>query len=353
MFGFRIVSFHVFTFSLVLGSHIPDIRDEGVELIREKRDSFFDRILKSIPFFHMSSPPNIMEEGQMDQYNDTDDFAADDNDGDQISSSSGGEMDTNTYHTNSLVTSSLALSAMPTKMPTAYTKKHSKSMSMSEYFSVTPTVSINSESGTENVTRSNITVASNTVQSVVSITTSMIKGDFSESVLLPSQHAVNGTFPNYSIYKRNHSTSPIARVINVSDIAKETKSNITKSKAVDGNDSTEPVIKMMIMSGESPLRIKEYGPHIIDGTGFGDNLGIQQIGEDIDVKNIRFMYASVLVPVMSGLIGALVITFGILIFRCIKRKKLKRVRYYGAKPGFGLYRLDQMGLLSDMSSDEE
>ena len=68
----------------VLGNHLPEdskLRDDGVALVREKRDNFIDRILKSIPFFHMESPPNVLEEEPVEPFDD-DDAAADDDDDD-------------------------------------------------------------------------------------------------------------------------------------------------------------------------------------------------------------------------------------------------------------------------------
>merc|ERR1719354_1051968 len=149
-------------------------------------------------------------------------------------------------------------------------------------------------------------------------------------------------------------SASVASLMSVSDEVATVGSSIATTPSVGGASSTtsgEPLLNMMIMSGEPELRLQEYGPRLPDERTFADGIG--RPGEDIEVKNIRFMYASVLVPVMSGLVGALLITFGIMLFKCVKRRRLKKVRYYGAKPGSGLYRLDQIGLLSDMSSDED
>jgi len=48
-------------------------------------------------------------------------------------------------------------------------------------------------------------------------------------------------------------------------------------------------------------------------------------------EGISFIYINVLLPIVAGITGALFITFSILLFRCCRRRKLKKVRYFGAK----------------------
>ncbi|EDO35700.1 predicted protein [Nematostella vectensis] len=69
-------------------------------------------------------------------------------------------------------------------------------------------------------------------------------------------------------------------------------------------------------------------------------------------KNVKFFYVNVLIPVSIGVIGALLIAFFVLLYKTCRRRKLKKVRYFGkAKDKQSMY-MDRMNLLSN-SSDEE
>ncbi|XP_057316389.1 uncharacterized protein LOC130657423 [Hydractinia symbiolongicarpus] len=146
----------------------------------------------------------------------------------------------------------------------------------------------------------------------------------------------SSTYPAASSVVTNTPTSPT--IIKPSSVKIEA---VTPS----ASEVIEPMIKMMIMSAE--------GPQIPNEIGYGDEIERAQTGEEAEIKNIRFLYSTIFLPVLSGLFGALLITVGIVIYRYIRRRNLKKVRYYGGKPAAGLYRLDHMSLLSDMSSDEE
>lgn len=153
---------------------------------------------------------------------------------------------------------------------------------------------------------------------------------------IPALMTSSSTYPAASSVVTNTATSPA--VIKPSPVKIEA---VTPS----ASEVIEPMIKMMIMSAE--------GPQIPNEIGYGDEIERAQTGEEAEIKNIRFLYSNILLPVLSGLFGALLITVGIVIYRYIRRRNLKKVRYYGGKPAAGLYRLDHMSLLSDMSSDEE
>jgi len=328
----------------VLGNHLPEdkLRDDGVALVREKRDNFIDRILKSIPFFHMGSPANVLEEEPVEPFDD-DDAAADDDDDDDGATPSLSSMPA-TAVTSSFVPlrSSMALSASVPISSTPWTDevKQNVVMSTDSIVSITPSMVAMIQ------TSPAILNSALKTSSVVGTTSTMETRE-----LLNSFMSANA--PVDAIL--NSTTAPsasIATLMSASGVIATSRSSIATTVSMTTDDS-EPVIKMMIMSGEPELQVQDYPSRLPDERAFVEGLGRQGVGEDIDVKNIRFMYASVLVPVMSGLVGALLITFGILLFKCVKRRRLKKVRYYGAKPGSGLYRLDQIGLLSDMSSDED
>jgi len=69
-----------------------------------------------------------------------------------------------------------------------------------------------------------------------------------------------------------------------------------------------------------------------------------------DEKNVQFFYVNVLIPVGAGACAALLIAFLVVLCRCCRRRKLKKVRYFGKAPGH--LNMDELNLLSP-SSDEE
>lgn len=96
------------------------------------------------------------------------------------------------------------------------------------------------------------------------------------------------------------------------------------------------------------------GPVLPDETHMGDGLRGSLQSEQVLYKDIGFMYSSVLVPVLSALCGALVIVFGLLVYRCLVRRKLRKVRYYGSKTNADFIKLaQQMNLLSESESEYE
>jgi len=98
-------------------------------------------------------------------------------------------------------------------------------------------------------------------------------------------------------------------------------------------------------------------PRLPDEKGYGGEVYAQapQLDEQEDhgAKGMRVVMSSMFVPVMSGLFGALCVALVVSIMKCVRRRRLKKIKYYGGKPESRLYGLDHMGLLSDMSSDEE
>jgi len=69
-----------------------------------------------------------------------------------------------------------------------------------------------------------------------------------------------------------------------------------------------------------------------------------------DEKSIQFFYTNVLIPIGAGALVALFIAFLVVLCRCCRRRKLKKVRYFGKAHG-EMY-MDKLNLLAD-SSDEE
>ncbi|CAH3150231.1 unnamed protein product [Porites lobata] len=69
-----------------------------------------------------------------------------------------------------------------------------------------------------------------------------------------------------------------------------------------------------------------------------------------DEKTVRFFYVNVLIPVGAGACTALAIAFLVVLCRCCRRRKLKKVRYFGKASGE--LDMDKLNLLSH-SSDEE
>jgi len=330
----------------VLGNHLPEdkLRDDGVALVREKRDNFIDRILKSIPFFHMSSPTNVLEEEQVEPFaNEDDDDAADDDDDDDVNTTLTPLLMSTVMASFTTVPSSVVMSANLPISATPYSDAAKQSVLMSTD-SISSTPVLVDSTPPSSLPTTEMIQTTPAIFNSVAMTSAMSTGELLESFM-----SANAPPTDAGRNSTSAQSASIASMMSVSGVVAASPSSIAST--VSAFDDTEPVIKMMIMAGEPALRVQDYGARLPDERGFSDGIGRND--EDIDVKNIRFMYASVLVPVMSGLVGALLITFGILIFKCVKRRRLKKVRYYGAKPGSGLYRLDQIGLLSDMSSDEE
>ena len=46
---------------------------------------------------------------------------------------------------------------------------------------------------------------------------------------------------------------------------------------------------------------------------------------------MRVVLSSMFVPVMSGLLGALCVALVISIMKCVRRRRLKKIKYYGGK----------------------
>ncbi|XP_065661365.1 uncharacterized protein LOC100211932 isoform X2 [Hydra vulgaris] len=99
--------------------------------------------------------------------------------------------------------------------------------------------------------------------------------------------------------------------------------------------------------------ISDMNIRLPDENGYGNSLESKEKDKENKDKNFRYLYSYIIIPIMSGVIGALTITFVILLYNCIKKRKLKKVRYYGAENVSDFYRLDQINLLSTSSSDED
>ena len=59
---------------------------------------------------------------------------------------------------------------------------------------------------------------------------------------------------------------------------------------------------------------------------------IDQIISNYPLQNVRFFYVNVLIPVGAGACAALLIAFLVVLCRCCRRRKLKKVRYFGKVP---------------------
>ncbi|XP_015768498.1 PREDICTED: flocculation protein FLO11-like [Acropora digitifera] len=68
------------------------------------------------------------------------------------------------------------------------------------------------------------------------------------------------------------------------------------------------------------------------------------------IQSIQFFYTNVLIPIGAGALVALFIAFLVVLCRCCRRRKLKKVRYFGK--AHGEMSMDKLNLLAD-SSDEE
>ncbi|XP_002154996.1 uncharacterized protein LOC100211932 isoform X1 [Hydra vulgaris] len=121
--------------------------------------------------------------------------------------------------------------------------------------------------------------------------------------------------------------------------------------------SSTPVVNQSrftnIHSDFSVNWISDMNIRLPDENGYGSSLESKEKDKENKDKNFRYLYSYIIIPIMSGVIGALTITFVILLYNCIKKRKLKKVRYYGAENVSDFYRLDQINLLSTSSSDED
>jgi len=59
---------------------------------------------------------------------------------------------------------------------------------------------------------------------------------------------------------------------------------------------------------------------------------IDKIILNYPLQNVRFFYVNVLIPVGAGACAALLIAFLVVLCRCCRRRKLKKVRYFGKVP---------------------
>ena len=72
----------------------------------------------------------------------------------------------------------------------------------------------------------------------------------------------------------------------------------------------------------------------------------------VSKKRMHFIYINVLLPLASGLLGALFIILLIMLYKCCRRRRLRTVKYFGGKPNVDFMKLAQeMNLLPDSDSD--
>jgi hypothetical protein len=277
IFAIPIILVSGYCIPTVLGNHLPEdkLRDDGVALVREKRDNFIDRILKSIPFFHMGSPANVLEEEPVEPFDD-DEAAADDDDDDDGATPALSAMPA-TAVTSSFapLRSSMVLSASVPISSTPWTDELKQSVVMS----TDSIVSITSSPSTAAMIQTSPAILNSVEASLVVGTTSSSMGT---RELLNS--FMNANAPMDAIL--NFTSAPsasIASLMSASGVMAPSRSSIATTVSMATDDS-EPVIKMMIMSGEPELRVQDYGARLPDERGFVDGLGRQGVGEDIDVK---------------------------------------------------------------------
>lgn len=279
----------------VMCNHIPsEDRNEsdGVELIREKRgDSFLDRIMKSIPFLHMSSPPNILEEEPIDRIDDDDNDDGDDDDDDDEDKSMTSEnvptflptvglsdVPTSVLTKASTTMSSTAtiLSATSVQTATLFSSNSSTHIvSISESIdSISTTVSIVSTTSTSEMIK---TTPAQTSIIIVTPSVADIKSLAPDSFMnspFTSSAASNAMLNVTSLFTYPLSASHVSPMqISSSGILPSGVPKMAATPLVEKVDE-EPVIKMMIMSGESPMLVHEYGGRLADERGFGDELGM-------------------------------------------------------------------------------
>lgn len=343
MFFYFIVLFIYLTHGHLLPE--DSLTDNEEQLNREKRDNFLDSILKTIPFFNPTAAEQQEEEEPVDP-----------NDDDVIitpllsslstsPSTSLVSMTTTTVNTSSSIVATSAgitLSATIVPSPTLFSSLISSNISVlqTSTFKSMLTVSSSSYNMSSSIRITPRLAISSTSLSMTSVPSSIFRVNVSRSTLMTVKES-----------ETSHTKLPSLTYPSVKSVAKlfASASQVTSSIRMSASttsparEASETIISMVIMPAEAGLPNEK---------GYGDQLDLD-VRSDKDMKNIKFIYRNVLIPIMSGIFGALLITFSIIIYKCVRRRKLQKIRYYGGKSTAGLYRLDHMSLLSDDSSDED
>lgn len=344
MFFYFIVLFIYLTHGHLLPE--DSLTDNEEQLNREKRDNFLDSILKTIPFFNPTAAEQQEEEEPVDP---NDDYVIITPLLTSLSTSPSTpivSMTTTTANTSSsiLATSAgITLSATIVPSPTLFSSLISSNISVlqTSTFKSVFTVSSSSYNRSSSIRITPRLAISSTSLSMTSVPSSTFRVNVSRSTLMTVIES-----------ETSHTKLPSLTYPSVKSVAKlfASASKVTSSISMSASttsparEASETIISMVIMPAEAGLLPNEKG--------YGDQLDLD-VRSDKDMKNIKFIYRNVLIPIMSGIFGALLITFGIIIYKCVRRRKLQKMRYYGGKSTAGLYRLDHMSLLSDDSSDED
>lgn len=302
---------------------LPDelLTDDAEILEREKRDGFFERLFKTFPLFKQDDEKDDEPQDEIELA--VPDFIMPNLEVKLAEKSSSIPPILSTMRSSALFSSPTSAQSMT---PT---------MTRQSFFTSTPSL-------VTSTSRLNST-SSLIMTSTLSITKS------SESTNMPSTSVdatsvVSSLFSTMQPPAALHTSIPQATVFSSS-----INSSIQPTTSVKPRSSTYK---------NGPIYDLEFvlaAPRLPDEKGYGNVLAQEQRKgeESSEVKSTRFFVSNLFVPIMSGLFGAFCISLVIMMIKCIRKRKLQKIRYYGGKPETRLYGLDNMGLLSDMSSDEE
>lgn len=308
---------------------LPDelLTDDAEILEREKRDGFFERLFKTFPLFKQDEEKD--EEPQDEIEFAVPEFVMPNLEVKLTEKSSSIPPILSTMRSSALFTS-------PTLKLQTSTQSMTPTMTQPSFFTSTPSL-------VTSTSRLNST-SSLMMTSTLSITKS------SESTNMPST-SVDAT----SVVGSLSTTMQSPATLHIS-IPKATVFSSSINSSIQPTTSGKPRSSTYKSGPIYDLEFVLAAPRLPDEKGYGNVLGKEQImkGEESrEVKSTRFFISNLFVPIMSGLFGAFCISLVIMMIKCIRKRKLQKIRYYGGKPDTRLYGLDHMGLLSDMSSDEE
>jgi len=328
LFVYFLLAYCCCQFCFVVNAHLlPDelLTDDAEILEREKRDGFFNRLFslfknndeeeeekENAEVFHEDQENNFMQDVPLPSFgiNFVDmNTPALSSERSTVSTSPILSLQTSTQD----ISSSPSISGMISTLP----------LKSTPMLTTSPTVIAMSSIMTTQILSSNISVSS-TVSSGASILSTL------SSTIQPTA-ATHISAPMSTISSPSTSTNFIQP---------------TPSKSLSSTSVKEEMVGMQMLLA---------APRLPDEQGYGNVLAQEQKNkqDEAEVKSIQFVLSNLLIPVMSGLFGALCVTVVILVIKCVRRRRMRQVRYYGGKPESTLYGLDHMGLLSDMSSDEE
>lgn len=203
------------------------------------------------------------------------------------------------------------------------------------------------------------------VSSVLS-STAPVEQKGQESTILPSQTQSQTAAVSTSIQNTAEGTSQTTAESTTNPRTMETTSKRTTTELTT---VTPPATKAPTNTKETQERITQSEKSTVETAGKNpsentatpikrteksttstENPTFESSAEK-EAKDVKFFYVNVLIPIGAGVCGALAIALAVVMFRCCRRRKLKKVRYFG-KPTQHMMYMDQMNLLEN-SSDEE